>query len=116
MSEEQRPVLIPLATAHVNQTTDSQGNKSPWEVQENETNGLLATLPRNFTDKEIFRVLHFGRKFELLGFNIGMKHMQQELQGAWTKEKDNLLKVIKELDTANSKLAEKLGSFIGEEV
>lgn len=114
-TQEQLKLLIPLAAAHVNQYKDSSGEKSPWEVQENETNNLLAVLPRTFTDKEMFRVLHFGRKFELLGFNIGMRHMQSELTPKWEKEKENLLRVIKELETANSKLAEKLGTFIGEE-
>ena len=110
----EREILIPLSVAHVNQTTDAQGNKSPWEVQENETNDLLAILPKTFTDAEMFKVLHFGRKFEALAFDIGMKHMQRELFSKWNKEKSNLLRVIKELETANSKLADKLNTFIGE--
>lgn len=114
MQDIQRETLIPLAIAHVNQYTTSEG-KSQWEVQENETNKLLATLPSNFTDAEMFEVLHFGREFELLGFNIGMKHMQQELTSRFEVEKNNLLKVITSLEGANSRLAEKLGTFIGEE-
>lgn len=111
----ERKILIPLSIAHVYQTTDSQGNKSSWEVQENETNNLLAILPKTFTDAEMFKVLHFGRKFEASAFDIGMKHMQKELFSKWNKEKKNLLQVIKELEAANSKLAEKLDTFIGEE-
>jgi len=114
--EEKRELLIPLAAAHVNQYTTEKDGKSPWEVQENETNNLLAVLPRELSDKAMFKVLHFAQKFELLAFNIGMKHMQKELFGKWDKEKNNLLRVIKELETANSKLADKLGTFIGEEV
>lgn len=109
-------VLIPLAVAHVNQTTDSNGVKSPWEVQENETNSVLDILPREFSDAEMFKVLHFARKFEALAFDTGMKHMQQELFGKWDIEKENLLKVIKGLETANYKLADKLEMLIGEEV
>lgn len=112
--EKEIAVLIPLAAAHVNQYKTSKG-KSPWEVQENETNNLLATLPRNFTDAEVFRVLHFARKFELLAFNIGMKRMQNMLSEHFKIEKEKLLKVIEELTTANEKLSTKLGTLIGEQ-
>ena len=110
-----REELIPLASAHVNQYTDEKNGKSPWEVQENETNNLLAVLPRTISDGDMFKVLHFARKFELLAFNIGMSHMQKELFGHWDKEKENLLRVIKELKDANERLADKLGDLIGEE-
>jgi len=112
---KEREVLIPLQAAHVNQYTAKDGIVSPWEVQENKTNGLLATLPRELTDKQMFKVLHFARKFELLAFNIGMNHMQSELNKKFQIEKDNLIKVINGLEVANSKLANKLGKFIGEE-
>jgi len=114
MNEKKPEVLIPLAAAHVNQYTTSEG-KSPWEVQENETNGLLATLPRNFTEAEVFRVLHFARKFELLAFNIGMTKMKKEATDYFNAEKKKLIRVIDELTKANEKLSEKLGSLIGEQ-
>ena len=110
-----KEVLIPLAAAHINQYTDEKNGKSPWEVQENETNDLLAVLPRTISDSDMFKVLHFARKFESLAFDIGMKHMQKELFGHWNKEKENLLRVIKELEKANERLANKLGALIGEE-
>ena len=53
---DERDVLIPLQAAHVNQYT-TKGVKTPWEVQENKTNNLLAVLPRNFTEKEVLRKL-----------------------------------------------------------
>jgi len=113
---EERENLIPLQASHVTQLTDKTGNISPWEVQENKTNDLLAVLPREFTEKQVFRVLHFARKFELIAFNIGMKHMHSELGKNFEIEKQKLIRVINGLETANNKLAEKLGSFIGEEV
>ena len=111
---EENKILIPLAAAHVNQYTTSEG-KSPWEVQENITNDLLAVLSREFSDQQMFRVLEFGRKFELLAFNIGMKHMQNELIPRFEVEKSNLIKIIKDLEKANERLADKLSTFIGEE-
>ncbi len=110
-----REELIPLASAHINQYTDEKNGKSPWEVQENETNDLLAVLPRTISDGDMFKVLHFARKFEALALDIGMKHMQRELFGHWDQEKGNLLRVIKELEKANERLANKLEKFIGEE-
>lgn len=114
LTVEETSLLIPLAAAHVNQYTTKEG-KTPWEVQENVTNDLLAVLPRELTESQVFAALHFAQKFELLGFNIGMKHMSAQLFDAWTKEKENLLKVIEGLTAANDRLADKLGSFIGEE-
>ena len=113
-TENEAEVLIPLAAAHVNQYTTPKG-KSPWEVQENETNGLLATLPRNFTEAEVFRVLHFARKFELLAFNIGMKRMQKQLSAHYDEQAKKLLRVIEELTQANERLSNKLASLIGEQ-
>ena len=112
--KKEREDLIPLQRAHVNQYTTSEG-KSPWEVQENETNGLLATLPRDLTETQVFQVLHFARKFELLALNIGLTHSHRELIASWNLEKENLLFVIKGLETANTKLADKLAKYIGEE-
>lgn len=116
MNREKRQVLIPLAVAHVTQLTNEDGSKTLWEVQENKTNDLLAEMPSNFTDKEMFKVLNFARKFELSAFNIGMKYMNSELTKERDIEKSKLLRVIKELEIANSKLAEKLETFIGEEI
>lgn len=115
MNIEERPVLIPLAAAHVNQITTEKDGKSDWEVQENETNMPLGVLPKTFSESEVFTVLHFARKYELLAFNIGMKHMSKELFSQWNQERDKLIKVIKELEIANIKLADKLGTFIGME-
>lgn len=115
MNLKERPVLIPLAAAHVYQSTTEQKGKSEWEVQENETNEPLGTLPKNFSESEVFTVLHFARKYELLAFNIGMKHMSKELFAKWDQEKRNLIKVINELEIANTKLADKLSKLIGME-
>lgn len=111
----ERPDLIPLQRAHVNQYTTEKEGKTPWEVQENETNGLLAVLPRELTEQQVFAVLHFARKFELLALNIGLNHSHKELMDSWNKEKNNLLLVIKGLEQSNERLANKLASFIGEE-
>ena len=111
---DEMKTLIPLAASHVNQYTTKDG-KSPWEVQENETNDLLAILPREITDAQMFKIMAFAKKFELLAFNIGMNYMRDELKDNWENEKNNLIKVIRGLEEANERLAETLGKFIGEE-
>ena len=107
-------VLIPLQIAHVNQYTTDINGKSQWEVQENKTNNILAILPKELTDSQMFSVLKFARKFELLAFNIGMDNMKEVLTISFNTEKSKLLRVIKELEIANGKLANKLEKFIGE--
>ena len=112
---EEREDLIPLQQAHVNQYTNADGTKSPWEVQTNKTNELLAVLPRDLKDDQVFAVLKFARKFELFALNIGIKFMKHELMEKWMVEKNNLISIIKQLEEANGKLAEKLEHFIGNE-
>jgi len=111
---EERKVLIPLQAAHINQYT-TNGKKTDWEIQENKTNEILHKLSNKISDENMFAVLDFAKKFELEAFNIGMKHMSQDLIPKFQEEKEKLFRVIKELETANEKLASKLLTFIGEE-
>lgn len=117
MKEEttERAVLIPLSSAHVTQYT-KDGEKTDWGVLENKTENPLFELPGHLSEGDVFTVLEFARKYELNAFNVGMKHMNKEMTSRHNVEKEKLLRVIKELKAANNRLADKLGSFIGEEV
>ena len=81
--------LIVLQAAHVTQLTDN-GKKSPWMVRENITSNDLAELPKEFTEAQVFAVLAFARKFELIAFNTGIGHGKEISRGV-------LSPVIKEL-------------------
>ena len=106
--------LIDLQNSHVNQYTDENGKKSVWEVQKNKTNEVLAVLPKELNDEQVFKVLHFARDFELLAFNIGMKYMQKEMIENHLAEKSVYMKMIDQLKQENERLAEKLEELIGE--
>lgn len=102
--------LIDLQAAHINQQSNGE-SKTPWSVQKNVTNEELFELPGNLSESEIFTIMKFARKFELTAFNTGIQFGKETTK----KEVNGLREVIAGLETSNTKLAEKLGSFIGEE-
>jgi len=112
---EKRELLIDLQNAHVTQLTDSEGVKSPWLVRQNETNDDLYKLPGHWKEEDVFTALDFAREFELTALNAGIRYGNRMSVDAFTIEKNNLLKVIEGLTDSNTRLAEKLGKFIGEE-
>ena len=61
--------LIDLQTASITQSTTEGYIKSEWTVQKNITNEKLFELPKNFNETEIFKIMEFARKFELIAFN-----------------------------------------------
>ena len=112
MTKEELTPLIDLATAHVTQLT-KHGKKSKWFVRKNITSEDLATLRSTFNEGEVFEILDFARKFELIAFNAGIQ-FQKKLSNAYYKKLlDGHKRVINELTTANTKLADKLKDIIG---
>lgn len=65
--------LIDLQACHVNQGT-KDNVKSMWVVRKNITSERLGDLPKRFTEEEVFHVLGFARKYELIAFNAGIQH------------------------------------------
>jgi hypothetical protein len=112
MPKELTP-LIDLATAHVTQTKRQGQPKSKWYVRKNITGEDLATLRPTFNEEEVFEILDFARKFELIAFNAGIQ-FQKKLSNAYYKNLlDGHKRVIHELTAANTKLADKLKDLIG---
>ena len=64
--------FLNLSDAHVTQHTTSK-RKTPWSIEANESNEKLHELPAHLTEPEVFNILHFGRKFELEAFNVGIQ-------------------------------------------
>ncbi len=106
--------LIPLQAAHVNMYPQLN-DKTIWEVQENKTNILLHEFRINITENDMFSILDFARKYELAAFDIGMKHMNREMTEKLNQERKKYQDLINELEIANTKLADKLETLIGEE-
>ncbi len=103
--------LINLQNAHVTQHSGEKG-KGSWRVQANITNELLHELPGNLLESDVFSVMAFARMYELMALNSGMQFQKKHSDFKHKEEKQNLLKVIEELQVANNKLAKKVHKFL----
>jgi len=112
---EDRKDLIDLAHAHVTQLTADKVGKGPWRVQKNKTNETLFTLDKAYNEKQVFEILDFARKYELIAFNAGIQYQKELSDTYWKSIESGLKRVITELTAANDKLADRLDTFIGEE-
>ena len=65
--------IIHLQNAHVTQYTNEGTTKTEWKVRRNITSEDLFELPGDLTEEEVFKILAFARKFELIAFNEGIK-------------------------------------------
>jgi len=83
-----------------------------WHVRENITNEELYDLPKEFTESQVFTILDFAKKYELIALNSGITFQKKFDNEKFTKIEKGLLKVIDELKIANEKLADKLTKFI----
>jgi len=71
---------VDLQSAHVTQLTTEKDGKSGWKVRKNITDDFLYELPGHFSEKDVFTVLDFARKFELIAFNAGIQ-FQKKITG-----------------------------------
>lgn len=113
---ENFPELIDLQSAHMTQLTTDVGGKTGWSVEKNVTNEQLTVLPARLNESEVFSIIHFARKYELIAFNAGIK-FQKNNQNTY------LTATIKELQINNKNLADEnirlsgiLESLLPEEV
>jgi len=107
--------LIDLQTAHVNQGT-TNNVKTEWSVRKNITSEQLGTLPKRFTEAEVFHVLDFARKYELIAFNAGIQHAKSLANGILKQEITTLRAEITDLSENNEYLANVLEQFTNKEV
>ncbi len=107
--------FIHLQNSHVNQQT--QGHvKSPWSVQKNITNEELAEFPPHIQDNDMFLIMNFAKKFELIAFNEGInfgKKRQNDILNPFIEELKHNLKLARE---ENERLAETLDRLTKQEV
>ena len=107
--------IIDLQHSHVTQNT-SGTKKTPWRVQKNITNDELAQLPAHLTDSEVFAIMRFAKKFELLAFNRGIrfgKEKQMETYKPLLIEYELKLKLARD---ENERLADVLDRLTKKEV
>ena len=92
------PELIDLQSAHMTQHTGENG-KTDWSVEKNITNERMTTLPKRLKETEVFSIINFAKKYELIAFNTGIE-FQKDKQNAF------LTATIKELQKNNQDLAD----------
>lgn len=95
---ENFPELIDLQSAHMTQHTDEKG-KTDWSVEKNITNERMITLPKRLNETEVFAIINFAKKYELMAFNTGIKFQKD-------KQNEFLTATIKELQKNNQDLAD----------
>lgn len=99
VTTEAKPVqLIDLQAAHITQLT-TKGLKSDWEIRKNITSEKLHSLSYKLDDNEVYGILQFAKKYELLAFNAGIKFQkgkQNEFLQAQIKDLDTLIVQLRE--------------------
>lgn len=112
---EQEKDLVDLANAHVTQLTGSDQKKTQWSVEANGTNEVLAKLDSKYTEAQVFEILDFARKYELISLNAGIQFQKGISNAYWETIEKKLKRVISELTDENNRLSGILESLIGEE-
>ena len=104
MSDEKPTDLIDLQSAHVTQVSN-KGVKGDWKVRKNITSEDIHTLPAHLSDHQVFGILNFARKYELIAFNEGIK-LQKSRQNEYYVDKINeLTKLTNEFAAENERLS-----------
>ena len=104
--------LIDLQAANITQSINGQ-ERSDWIVKKNITGEVLGRLPKHLTESEVFAIMGFARKYELVALNAGIQH-QKGLQNEFLKaEIDNLKEVVTGLGSENERLCDVLEQHIG---
>ena len=95
---ENFPELIDLQSAHITQHTNEIAGKTDWSVEKNITNERITTFPKKLKEAEVFSIINFAKKYELIAFNAGIKLQKK-------RQNDFLAATIKELQQNNQALA-----------
>ena len=103
---------IQIQAANVYQGTHSDGTKTDWLVRENITGVELFKLRSTYKEDEVFEILAFARKFELIAFNVGIDFGKAEAKKYYETVINGKNEVLKALTAENSRLAEVLDKKI----
>jgi len=105
---EAKPVqLIDLQAAHITQLT-TKGIKSDWEIRKNITSEKLLSLSNKLNDDEVYKILQFAKKYELIAFNAGIKFQKDKQNEFLTAQIKDLETLIVQLRDHNDYLAQAL--------
>lgn len=105
--------LIHLQNAHITQHTNGHV-KSEWKVEKNITNERLAVLPKHFSEADVFTIMDFARKFELIAWNEGIAFGKMKTVKVYEPTIRELQQKLEMATQENERLAEILEKHIGE--
>ena len=96
--------MLDLSTIHVTQHSNGH-TKTDWSVQLNETNEEIFVLPKTLNEKQVFAIMDFAKKYELIAFNKGI-NFQKGKENSILKEKiDTQNMVIEQLKKENERMS-----------
>ncbi len=113
---ESLPEYIALQSAHVTQHTTDGYKKTPWRVEKNITNEKITELPANLSEAQVFSILNFATKFELIAWNEGIAFGKKKTVEVYNIEIDKLKDVLKLATEENERLANVLDKLTRKEV
>ena len=99
--------LVDLANCNAFQEDGDKG-KTDWLIRKNKSGDTLFVLPKHLKDNDIFTILEFARKYELIAFNAGIDFAKKQKHNSYER-------LISDLSSENERLANKLVQLIGEE-
>ena len=106
--------LVDLANANMFQETFSTG-KTDWEIRKNVTGDVLETLPRHLTDSDMFAIIKFARRFELIALNAGIEFEKRNSSDRINKIQERYEAEIIALSERNELLSDKLKKLMEQE-
>ncbi len=108
--------LIDLQHSHVTQHITKNNDKTSWRVCQNNTSIRLAELPKHLTEAEVFDIMAFAKKYELIAFNIGIALGKKKNITIFNEETEKLKKRLNLAIIENERLAIALDKLTRKEV
>jgi hypothetical protein len=95
---------IQLASCNAFQLTE-KGKKGDWLIRENITDEELHRFNGRIPDEDMFEILRFARKYEIIAFNAGITMQKEHQCAALQAENDQLRADLGGILARNEELA-----------
>lgn len=107
--------LIDVQNCNMFQETYSNGTKSDWLVRKNISGETLCSLPSSVSDKAMFALIDFTKKYELIAFNKGIEFQKGKQNTLLNREITDLKSAYLSLQAHNDYLADSLEKAINKQ-
>jgi len=108
------PELIDLQSANMTQNS-KDSVKEDWHIRKNITGEVLEILPSYIRDKDMFTILNFSKKFELIAFNAGINFQKKHQNEYYVAQINHIKQVNKDLADENIRLSTLLENILNKE-